>query len=105
MLWKYLMPCYLSPVMIDKYKTAVEFDINFVSYISAWNGILAFVPPYMGVAADFMPIRPFTDFIRDNRQGSQLRFFFRFEDAPAAARTLLEWPVIEFFYCLTDSGI
>ena len=84
---------------------AVKFDIHPASYISAWNGILSFVPPYMGVAADFMPVRPFTDFIGDKRQGSQVWFFLRFKDAPAAARTLLEWSVIEFFYCVPDSGI
>ena len=99
------MPCYLCPVMIDKYKMAVEFDIHFVSDISAWNGILAFVPPYMGVTADFMAVRPFADFIRDRRKRSQIRFFFRFKDAPAAAGTFLERPVIEFFYCFPDPCI
>ena len=75
------MLCYLCSVIIDKYKMAVKFDIHLVSDIPVWNGILTFVPPYMRVAADFMLIRPFTDFIGNKRQGSQVWFFFRFKDA------------------------
>lgn len=82
---KYLMPCYLCSVIIDKYKMAIKFYIHLASDIPAWNRVLAFVPPYMGVIADFMPIRPFTDFIRDKRQGSQIWFFFHFKDVAAAA--------------------
>ena len=99
------MLCYLCSVIIDKYKIAVKFDIHLAADISVWNRILAFVPPYMGVAASFMPIRPFTDFIGDKQQGSQVWFFFRFKDAPAAAGALLERLVIEFFYRFSDSGI
>lgn len=94
---KYLMSCYLCPVIIDEYKMAVKFDIHFVSYISARNGVLAFVPPYMGVAADLMPVRPLANFIRDGRQDSQIWFFFRFKDYLAAAGTLLERLVMESF--------
>ena len=99
------MLCYLCPVIIDKYKMAVKFDIHLAPDILVWNGILAFVPPYMGVAAGFMPIRPSTGFTGNKRQGSQAWFFFRFKDAPAASGALLERLVIEFFYCFSDSGI
>jgi hypothetical protein len=102
---KYLMSSYLCSVIIDKYKMAVKFDIHLAADISVWNGVLAFVPPYMGVAANFMPIRPFTDFIGDKRQGSQIWLFFHFKDAPAAAGAFLERLVIEFFYCFPDTGI
>ena len=102
---KYLMPSYLCSVIIDKYKMAVKFDIHLVPDIPVWNGILAFVPPYMGVAAGFMPIRPSTGFIGDKRQGSQVWFSFRFKDAPAASGALLGRLVIEFFYRFPDSGI
>lgn len=105
MFGKYRMLCCLCSVIIDKYKMAVKFDIHLVSDIPVWNGILTFVPPYMRVAADFMPIRPFTDFIGNKRQGSQVWFFFRFKDAPAASGALLERLVIEFFYRFSDSGI
>ncbi len=56
MLWEYLVPCILFPFLLVEYKMAVKFDIYFMSYISARNGVLTFVPPYMGVAADFMPV-------------------------------------------------
>lgn len=99
------MPCYLCPVIIDKCEMAVKFDIHLASDILVWDGILAFVPPYMGVAAGFMPVRPFTDFIGDERQGAQIWLFFRFKDAPATARAFLDRLIIEFFYCFSDSGI
>ncbi len=78
---------------------------HLVSDIPVWNGVLAFVPPYMRAAADFMPIRQFTDFIGNKRQGSQIWLFFRFKDAPTASGALLERLVIEFFYCFSDAGI
>jgi hypothetical protein len=105
MFGKYRMLCCLCSVIIDKYKTAVKFDIHLVSCMPVWNGIPAFVPPYMGAAAGFMPIRPSTGFTGNKRQGSQAWFFFRFKDAPAASGALLERLVIEFFYCFSDSGI
>ena len=105
MFGKYRVLCYPCSVIIDKYKMAVKFDIHLVPDIPVWNGILAFVPPYMGVAAGFMPIRPSTGFIGDKRQGSQVWFSFRFKDAPAASGALLGRLVIGFFYRFPDSGI
>ncbi len=84
---------------------AVKFGIHLVSGIPVWEGILAFVPPYMEAAAGFMPIRPSAGFIGDKRQGSQAWFSFRFKDAPAASGALLERLVIGFFYRFPDSGI
>lgn len=87
---------------------AVKFDIHLASNISVWNGILTFVPPYMGVAADFMPIGPFTDFIGDKRQDSQGWSFFRFKDAPAAAVAILPTEPSTLAFCfgfLTPVGM
>ena len=80
---------------------AVKFDIRLAADISVWNGVPAFVPPYMGVAAGFMPVRPFTGFTGNKRQGSQVWF----SSVSKMLRRLPESLVIEFFYRFSDSGI
>ena len=99
------MPSCLCPVTIEKYRMAVKFGIHLAADISVWDRMLAFVPPYMGGAANFMPIRPSTDFIGDKRQGSQIWLFFPSKDAPAAAGAFLERLAIESFYRFPDTGI
>ncbi len=51
----YRVPCCPCSVIIDKYKMAVKFGFHLASDIPEWNGILAFVPPYMGVLPALCP--------------------------------------------------
>lgn len=90
MFGQYGVSGYLRSVIINKYKGGVEFNIHLVSYISVWYGILAFIPPYVRVVADFVSVRPFTDLIWDKRQRSQIFSFLCFKDAPSAAGAFLK---------------